>query len=224
MSYALSTTKRKFHRILDSISNTSSTSLAQKNGSNASTTTLPATLESPAKKIRVARPQSAYAPSTSQIALAHAQEIRVSPKSVKLTAPCEEQTKPYFTPWDRARFLERLKTFRHVDKWMSKPEKINEVQWAKRGWICVGKERVHCSGCSREVVVQIEGGHSGPASVEENDGHDEFEEDDWRAAALEQLVEKYAEMIITEHEEGCLWRVRGCDGKLHIRYTHSLQD
>lgn len=217
MSYALSTTKRKFHRILDSISNTSSTSLTQIDGSNASTTTLPANLESPAKKIRVTRPGSAYASSTSHIALAHAQEIRVSPKSVKLTAPSEEQTKPYFTPWDRGRFLERLKTFRHVDKWMSKPEKINEVQWAKRGWICVGKERVYCSGCGREVVVQIEGGHSGAGRGEGNDSNDESEEDDWRAAALEQLVEKYAEMIITEHEEGCLWRVRGCDGKLHLR-------
>ena len=217
MSYALSTTKRKFHRILDSISNTSSTSLAQRNGSNASITTLPVNLESPAKKTRVARPQSAYAASTSHVALAQAQEIRVSPKSVKLTAPSAEQTKPYFTPWDRGRFLERLKTFRHVDKWMSKPEKINEVQWAKRGWICVGKERVHCSGCNREVVVQIEDGQCGADIGEGNDGHDESDEDDWRAAALEQLVERYAEMIITEHEEGCLWRERGCDGMLHLR-------
>jgi hypothetical protein len=26
------------------------------------------------------------------------------------------------------------------------------------------------------------------------------------------LVEKYVELIVTSHEENCLWRKRGCDG------------
>ena len=68
----------------------------------------------------------------------------------------EERKPPNFAPWNRAQFLERLKSFRHVDKWMGKPEKINEVQWAKRGWICVGKERVGCvGGCGKEVVIKL---------------------------------------------------------------------
>ncbi|KAL9115276.1 MAG: hypothetical protein Q9187_007349, partial [Circinaria calcarea] len=51
--------------------------------------------------------------------------------------------------------------------------------------------------------------------------YDESEGDDWRAAAQEQLVEKYAEMITTEHEEGCLWRVRGCDATIYrLPLTH----
>lgn len=29
----------------------------------------------------------------------------------------------------------------------------------------------------------------------------------------EQLVDKYAELILTAHAEDCLWRVRGCDGE-----------
>ena len=43
-------------------------------------------------------------------------------------------------------------------------------------------------------------------------GHDDEEENDWREKAQEQLVEKYAEMVTTSHDEGCLWRRRGCDG------------
>lgn len=29
----------------------------------------------------------------------------------------------------------------------------------------------------------------------------------------EQVVDKYAELIVTGHAEDCLWRARGCDGK-----------
>lgn len=28
-----------------------------------------------------------------------------------------------------------------------------------------------------------------------------------------QLVDKYAEMIITAHDGSCLWRNKGCDGR-----------
>jgi hypothetical protein len=27
-------------------------------------------------------------------------------------------------------------------------------------------------------------------------------------------VDKYVELIVTSHEDNCLWRERGCDGKL----------
>ena len=27
------------------------------------------------------------------------------------------------------------------------------------------------------------------------------------------LVQKYEEMVVGEHEDGCLWKQRGCDGK-----------
>ena len=118
---------------------------------------------------------------------------------------------PNFTPWDRGQFLERLKTFRHVDKWMSKPEEVNEVQWAKRGWTCIGKERVACAGCGREVVVKLEN----EEEIEGSSGED-MEGDDWRVSAQQQLVEKYSGMIVSEHEEGCLWRSRGCDGTILI--------
>lgn len=221
MPVALSTTKRKFHKILDSITNTSNPSLPlvpqQK---NASTASLPATLESPAKRPRTSRPNSVYVPSNMLSLGNHASTARARPKKAELTKTQEEPKAPNFTPWDRGQFLDRLKTFRHVDKWMSKPEPINEVQWAKRGWRCVGKERVGCvGGCGKEAVIKLEedledAGNESAESGRESDG--------WRMGAQEQLVETYSEMIVSGHEEGCLWRSRGCDGKWDLYFFAAM--
>ncbi|MCJ1461601.1 hypothetical protein MMC07_000198 [Pseudocyphellaria aurata] len=216
MPYALSTTKRKFHRILDSISNASSTSLAtQDDQNNVSTVTLPPNLESPAKKLRLTRPKSALAQSTNIDAPNQVSSFRSSSKRQSaLPAMNEERKPPNFAPWDRTQFLERLKSFRHVDRWMGKPEKISEVQWAKRGWTCVGKERVGCvGGCGKEVVIKLEDDGE-EREREENEGSGS-EDQGWREDAQEQLIEKYAEMIAAAHEGGCLWRRRGCDDSIY---------
>ncbi|CAF9922214.1 hypothetical protein IMSHALPRED_005621 [Imshaugia aleurites] len=224
---ALSTTKRKFHKILDSISNASSTSLATKSNHdkyNTSTTTLPATMDPPAKKPRIARPASAYVPPSTRILASQSPNLRAAAATAKEPTPStatmnEERKTPNFAPWDRGQFLERLKTYRHVDKWMGKPERINEVQWAKRGWSCVGKERVGCvGGCGREVVITLESSREERQDSEETQDtekrplDEEEDEDEWREKAQEQLVDKYAEMVVTSHDGGCLWRRKGCDG------------
>lgn len=138
----------------------------------------------------------------------------------------EERNTPNFAPWDRGQFLERLKTYRHVDKWTGKPERINEVQWAKRGWSCVGKERVGCvGGCGKEVVIILEDGREDRQDTDETQdsekrpSDEEEDEDEWREKAQEQLVEKYAEMVVTSHESGCLWRRKGCDGMSYTSMT-----
>lgn len=216
MPTALSTTKRKFHKILDSISNASSTSLATSHGKyNASTTTLPANMDPPAKKPRIARPTSAFGPPSARATAVPRPSTGVS-KVTKQAAPSEtlggKHKTPNFAPWDRRQFLKRLKTYRHVDKWMGKPEKINEVKWAKRGWSCVGKDRVGCvGGCAKEVVITLESSRIHKENEEEPLSDDEAYEDEWREKAQEALVEKYVEMIVTSHDEGCLWRRRGCD-------------
>ena len=106
---------------------------------------------------------------------------------------------------------------------MAKPDSINEVQWAKRGWKCVGKERVGCiGGCEKEVVIRLGAGE------DLGDGDDTGDEDtngNWREEAERQLVDRYAGMIVTEHEEGCLWRRKGCDSiwqPSSIRSDHIL--
>ncbi|KAL2044724.1 hypothetical protein N7G274_002498 [Stereocaulon virgatum] len=216
MPAALSTTKRKFHQILDSISNASSTSLATSHGKyNASTITLPANMDPPAKKSRIARPTSTFGPPIARATAVLRPSTGVS-KVMKQAASSEtlegKHKTPNFAPWDRRQFLERLQTYRHVDKWMGKPEKINEVKWAKRGWSCIGKDRVGCvGGCAKEVVITLESSRIRNEDEEERLSDDEAYEDEWREKAQEALVEKYVEMIVTSHDEGCLWRRRGCD-------------
>ena len=221
---ALSTTKRKFHKLLDSISNASSTSLANHDKYNTSTSTLPATEDPPAKRPRITNPTSASFPPSSRILTSQSPKLRPAITIAKQPKPMatmnEERKTPNFAPWDRGQFLERLKTYRHVDKWKGKAESINEVQWAKRGWSCVGKEKVGCvGGCGREVVILLESvredrpdGEETQQDTEKRPLDEEEDEDEWREKAQEQLVGKYAEMVVTSHDEGCLWRRKGCDG------------
>ena len=255
MPTALSTTKRKFHKLLDSLaSNASSTSLPSHDNlpTTASSTTLPNTSTSdtltPSKRPRVsARPLSAYIPRSagmgppsttsaysSRTTTTRPRSLAVVQTKPQYSASGENKGPPTFAPWDRDRFLDRLKTYRFVDKWRAKPEPISEVEWARRGWSCVGRETVGCvGGCGVEIVVLLEedvgvgngangedakGDESGKGDEEEHDaggrgggGEEEEEGDDWRDKAQEQLVERYREMISSGHAEGCLWRRRGCD-------------
>lgn len=63
-----------------------------------------------------------------------------------------------------------------MDRWGAKPQEVNEVEWAKRGWECVGKERVRCVSCRAEVVVQVEveggagGDDDGDVTLEDVEG------------------------------------------------------
>ncbi|TGZ85186.1 zf-C3HC-domain-containing protein [Ascodesmis nigricans] len=98
---------------------------------------------------------------------------------------------PSYAPWDRDAFLARLATFRFVDKWPAKPTEVNEVAWAKRGWVCIDKDRVRCGACRKEVVVKVE------LEDESEDG--------------KELVQRVKAGIVDEHEDGCLWRQKGCD-------------
>lgn len=86
---------------------------------------------------------------------------------------------PNYLPNHRGQFLKRLETFKDVTKWGIKPDRVNEVQWAKRGWTCVGKERVGCiGGCEKQVVIKLartrdeETGGQGSAQAQE-------QEQDW---------------------------------------------
>jgi len=69
---------------------------------------------------------------------------------------------------------------------------------------CVG-------GCDKELVIKLERGEedSGVYTGIED-------EDDWNARVTEQLADRYIDLIVTGHDEFCLWRKRGCDGKLVV--------
>jgi hypothetical protein len=111
---------------------------------------------------------------------------------------------PKYCPGDRDQLLRRLATFQELTDWTPKPDRVSEVEWAKRGWACRGKERVKCTLCARELVVKV--------NRKEVDGKE--------VAVLiasevaESVVDAYAELIVASHAEDCLWRRKGCDGKL----------
>lgn len=162
MSYAVESKKRKFHRVLESISKPLTTDNTPKPSTAGPATPaqerIPASLS--IKKVRLSSND------TSDLAAVRNSILKVS-GSLNRTASHSSTTRPTFVPWDRERFLERLETFRRVDRWTSKPGPINEVQWAKRGWICTDVARVSCiSGCGGSVVVKL------PDEIDELDGYD----------------------------------------------------
>ncbi|TLS26387.1 hypothetical protein PpBr36_04763 [Pyricularia pennisetigena] len=113
-------------------------------------------------------------------------------------------TTPRYCPGDRDQLIKRLATFQELTDWTPKPDRVNEVEWAKKGWVCMGKERLRCTLCNKEMVVKLNRkeveGKEVPVLV---------------ASEIEDaLVEKYAELMVTAHQEDCLWRERGCDDHL----------
>ncbi|KAI8623027.1 zf-C3HC-domain-containing protein [Xylariaceae sp. FL1651] len=132
---------------------------------------------------------------------------RWTPGNTTATATAQKDTRTEpsrYCPSDRDELIRRLGTFQELTIWTPKPESINEIEWAKRGWICQGKERVRCTLCHKELVVKTNTktveGKEVPVVV----GSD-----------IEQaLAKRFADLIINAHEEDCLWRRHGCDDSL----------
>jgi hypothetical protein len=133
--------------------------------------------------------------------------------------------KPTYIPTDREEFLKRLSSYRNISDWRTKPDRIDEVAWAKKGWVCQGHERVRCVTCNIEIMVKLtrEDREGSPASVM-------GEEKDIRMYSYyfniyvsttanlriqaQALVDKYAELLSTAHDASCPWRHRGCDDSI----------
>lgn len=159
-------TKRKFHTLLDAIAvenNTEYASLASTGAScqtNVSTSGPSPDRANRTKKQRISRPISVTSSTSSRL-----RRLRQSQSSIgalvtssggNIAGLTQDRKAPNYAPWDRQQFLARMETYRKVTLWGSKPARINELQWAKRGWSCVGKERVGCvGGCGKEVYVKL---------------------------------------------------------------------
>ncbi|KXX83346.1 NIPA-like protein [Madurella mycetomatis] len=111
---------------------------------------------------------------------------------------------PKYCPGDREQLLRRLATFQELTDWTPKPDRVNEVEWAKRGWVCQGKERVKCTLCSRELVVRVNRKEVGGKEISVLIASE----------IAESVVDKYVELIVDAHAEDCLWRKKGCDDSL----------
>ncbi|KAI0548643.1 zf-C3HC-domain-containing protein [Xylaria curta] len=111
---------------------------------------------------------------------------------------------PRYCPSDRDELIRRLGTFQELTEWTPKPDQVNEIEWARRGWVCQGKERVRCTLCHKELVVKTNTRTVDGKQVPVIAGSD-----------VEQgLAKRFAELIIEAHEEDCLWRRHGCDDSL----------
>src|SRR5947207_4560901 len=157
-------TKRKFNSLLNNLTSSPSSSLP----SNKQPNKLPSTnletgeTDSRAKKRRGLGPAAAYIEATStpsKLSLSSIRSNALINSSAARTTPHSENTEikvPNYTPWDRTKFLERLETFKNPSEWCSKPSRIDEVQWAKGGWSCIGEERVRCKGgCEMELFLGV---------------------------------------------------------------------
>ncbi|KAI0405118.1 zf-C3HC-domain-containing protein [Xylaria palmicola] len=111
---------------------------------------------------------------------------------------------PRYCPNDRDELIRRLATFQELTEWTPKPDKVNEIEWAKRGWVCQGRERVRCTLCHKELVVKTSTRTVDGKEVPVVAGSD-----------VEQgLAKRFAELIIGAHEDDCLWRRHGCHDSL----------
>lgn len=159
MSYALEAKKRKFHRVLESLTKPSTPDQTPK-PSSSSTGAAPATAREAVKKARLTKTDY---PETSSV---RNSILKVARPGTRVSS-ISSTARPSFVPWDRERFLERLETFRRVDRWSPKPAAVSEVVWAKRGWVCSDVSRVTCvGGCGGSVVVKL------PDELDELDGYD----------------------------------------------------
>jgi hypothetical protein len=145
MSYALESKKRKFNRVLDSLSKPLTGDGSSKNAKD---------------PLMAARERIAASSSSKRVRVGDSVLDGVSSKStisrILRVSSSSPNVRPNFVPWDRDRFLERLETFRPVTRWSPKPAPINEVEWAKRGWSCTDYMRVTCvGGCGSSVVVKL---------------------------------------------------------------------
>lgn len=211
MPEAIATTKRKFYKALDALTNNSSTSApsSNNNNNNIRTSASAAAFDEARERARKRLRQSTSTTSlnttdchASIISLPRKTPLRPRPGP---TSGVDDKTPPNFSPWSQETFLARLKTYSSVSTWHPKPDPISEVEWAKRGWVCVDVNIVACrGGCERRVVVSLE-------TSKRQRQHTDAEDDDEQAAALEEaLAERYKDEIVKSHSSSCMWHKAGC--------------
>ncbi|KAM0723498.1 hypothetical protein Q7P37_000485 [Cladosporium fusiforme] len=237
MPEAIATSKRKFHKLLDSITAASNTLPPSQQRDNANGANANASLTAREKmELASDRASKRLRSSTSSASLSTTlgsslrRSANASTTSLPRTMgsskvirvdPRDDKQIPNFSPWSQETFLARLKTFSKVSNWHPKPEAIGEIHWAKRGWSCVDLNTVACKGgCERRVVVKLDTMGTvvkkALASETEAGAAAEDEEEEVDEAELEQaLAERYKDEIVEGHTETCLWRKAACKDDIY---------
>lgn len=175
------------------------------------------------KRRRLGFPESTaptlYRPSPSTTSLSNV-VLRRSATQVNSRPAASSPAK--YCPGDRSELLKRLATFQEITDWTPKPDKLSEVEWAKRGWICQGKEKVRCVLCHKELLVKLDrkDSDSSEQSILNTSEIGERLQSPWFDRhfadfidSAEALVDKYSDLIVALHQQDCLWRKRGCGGR-----------
>ncbi|KAI9687409.1 MAG: hypothetical protein M1820_010463 [Bogoriella megaspora] len=219
MAMAISTTKRKFDKLLENFSYDSPSSIRSVSHLNGSTTSLsssetPTQDTSPpaAKRLR-GSPKSIRELAQERLAAKRAAAAAAAIAATEGTILTEKR-QPNYVPWSQEAFLARLKTFADVKLWTPKPDAISEVEWAKRGWRCDGEggaiNTVACKGgCEKRVSVRLR------PKRKDAEGNTIEGSEDYSVDVDEALVEKYKELLAGGHEEECHWRKAGCKADIY---------
>jgi len=245
---ALQTSKRKFYKLLDSLTANRPSSAASKSSNpitsavnNKSSTSLaPSTktahgAEPPSKRLRPvsqATSSSVNVSNGSGIVGANSsirvvrsisrESLRSTSSSRPITAATTVGKSPFATstsaapnyaPWSQDAFLERLHTFSNITRWTPKPDPVNEVAWAKRGWLCdvPAYNTVACKGgCEARVAVRLR-----PAAKDVDSNAELPETEDMLAEIGEELIAAVEKQIVEGHRENCLWRRNGCKDDIY---------
>lgn len=211
----MNATKRKFNALINGIGNKSTTTLASKEVNNVPDNDG----DSQTKKRRLSDKSSITRSSLEMPSVVRKPLATMKHKKAVSSATAAAAEPPKYAPWDREAFLKRLKSFSNLTDWTPKPARVNEVEWAKRGWVCQKLERVRCCLCNVEILVKLNRkdveGKEQPVYIAEKIGGSQSSSlvEDADSSVEEALVDKYVDLIVSSHDEGCLWRKRGCDGK-----------
>lgn len=99
--------------------------------------------------------ESAFSHSGSATSLTPPSQSTLRKVSSHVEIATRKEVAARYCPLDREQLLRRLASFQELTDWTPKPDRVSEVEWAKRGWVCQGKERVRCVLCHKELVVKL---------------------------------------------------------------------
>jgi hypothetical protein len=210
MAYAVESRKRKFHRLLESISN-NGVAVGARSARTPELAAADMSL-SPEKRRRLGAPQTSTSlPPSAKVVAARlvASTSKAADDTTTSTMPTMLGLKingARYAPSDRSALILRIKTYQSpIGRWARKPAVMNELEFAKNGWVCIGKEEVACVYCHSRMEVPYE---AEVQAIDEATPDAGEEEKDGRRELLERLKSRCVRMMHEEHDDGCPWEVK----------------
>jgi hypothetical protein len=158
----MNATKRKFNALLQGLSAHRSTPSIEKQPPPPATTVQPpaTTADAPPGETALDKRRRLEVPGGSRPTSTQTSSSTRSSRILEKSAAAPDSqvrkgTAAKYCPSDREELLRRLATFQDITDWTPKPDRVNEIEWAKRGWVCQAKERVGCVLCRKELVVKL---------------------------------------------------------------------